>query len=109
MLREVGPRTDEVVRQRVFEKCLDAAATSPYARRVTKWLLGGPGSGARVAAVAGARARAVVVGQLLFAYPLAVSQGGGGAWLARRLACLLGFARFLASWRAGWRADWRQS
>ncbi|GBF91341.1 hypothetical protein Rsub_03661 [Raphidocelis subcapitata] len=71
VVREIGPHSDEVARQRAFEKCLDTAATSPYGRRIARWLLAGLGNGARVAAVAGARARAAVAGQMLFAYPLA--------------------------------------
>lgn len=73
VVRDVGPVADEVQRQRAFEKVLDAAATSPFARLVPRWVVGGAGAGARVAAVAGARARSSVAGEVLLAYPLAVS------------------------------------
>jgi hypothetical protein len=76
VLRETGPCDCEVRRQRAFEKALDAAATSPYARGVRRWVLAGLGGGARIAAVVGARARSPVVAQALLGYPLAV---GGGA------------------------------
>lgn len=72
-MREVRSRAPEVRRQRVLEKVLDVAATSPFARLVRRWVLAGMGGGARVSAVMGARARSVVAGQVLIAYPLAVS------------------------------------
>ncbi|KIY97202.1 hypothetical protein MNEG_10759 [Monoraphidium neglectum] len=71
VVRDAGPAAPEVRRQRVFEKALDAAATSPFARLAPRWVLAGLGAGARVAAVVGARARSSVVAQVLVAYPLA--------------------------------------
>ncbi|KAL0033064.1 hypothetical protein WJX79_000781 [Trebouxia sp. C0005] len=57
-------------RQRMFEKALDAAATSPFARGVTRWLLAGLGNGARVAAVVGTKCRGTIAGFALLSYPL---------------------------------------
>ncbi|KAL0025699.1 hypothetical protein WJX77_005331 [Trebouxia sp. C0004] len=57
-------------RQRMFEKALDAAATSPFARGVTRWLLAGLGNGARVAAVVGTKCRGTISGFALLSYPL---------------------------------------
>jgi len=83
--REVGPPSaSEVRRQRVVEKVLDVAATSPFARLVRRWVLVGFGTGARVAAVVGARARSAIAGQVLFGYPLAVRRAAS-AWLGGRV------------------------
>eukprot|EP01023_Acetabularia_acetabulum_P032426 TRINITY_DN3028_c0_g1_i1.p1 TRINITY_DN3028_c0_g1~~TRINITY_DN3028_c0_g1_i1.p1 ORF type:complete len:460 (+),score=66.81 TRINITY_DN3028_c0_g1_i1:272-1651(+) len=57
-------------RYRIFEKALDACATSPYARCVTRWILGGIGSGARVAATVGSRCRGQICGFIYLSYPL---------------------------------------
>lgn len=66
-------------RMAVFEKTADAAATSPYARGVTRWVLGGLGSGARVAALAGSRLRSMVAGYALLSYPLKEEMEHSGA------------------------------
>ncbi|KAG1665405.1 hypothetical protein FOA52_015815 [Chlamydomonas sp. UWO 241] len=60
----------EYRRQKIFEKTLDACATSPFARMCTRWVLGGVGNGARVAAAVGARCRGTIAGLLLIGYPL---------------------------------------
>lgn len=57
-------------RQRMFEKALDAAATSPFARGITRWLLAGLGNGARVAAVVGTKCRGTIAGFAVLSYPL---------------------------------------
>lgn len=57
-------------RQRAFERALDSAATSPYARHVTSWILAGIGNGARVAAAVGTRCRGNIAGYALLSYPL---------------------------------------
>lgn len=57
-------------RQRMFEKALDAAATSPFARGVTRWLLAGMGNGSRIAAVVGTKCRGTIAGFALLSYPL---------------------------------------
>ena len=64
--------TKEQRRQRIFEKVLDACATSPYGRMCTRWVLAGVGSGARVAAAVGTRCRGVMAGFVLMGYPLMV-------------------------------------
>ncbi|KAI8476866.1 MAG: hypothetical protein J3K34DRAFT_399667 [Monoraphidium minutum] len=71
VVRDVGPPLPEVTRQRAFEKVLDAAATSPFARLTPRWVLAGLGPGARVAAVVGARARSSIAAEVLIGYPLA--------------------------------------
>lgn len=65
----------ELRRQRTYEKALDVCATSPFARFVQKWVLGGIGHGARLAAIVGPRARATVCGYVFMSYPLTVSVG----------------------------------
>ncbi|KAL3144907.1 hypothetical protein ABBQ32_003417 [Trebouxia sp. C0010 RCD-2024] len=57
-------------RQRMFEKALDAAATSPFARGITRWLLAGIGNGARIAAAVGTKCRGSIAGFALLSYPL---------------------------------------
>ncbi|GFR44573.1 hypothetical protein Agub_g5848, partial [Astrephomene gubernaculifera] len=57
-------------RAALLDRVCDAAATSPYARGVTRWLLAGLGGGARVAALAGPRLRSGVAGYALLSYPL---------------------------------------
>ncbi|CAD7700200.1 unnamed protein product [Ostreobium quekettii] len=57
-------------RQRLFEKALDACATSPLARCVTRWVLAGIGNGARVAAAVGMRCRRSIAGFVFMSYPL---------------------------------------
>ncbi|GAX73182.1 hypothetical protein CEUSTIGMA_g635.t1 [Chlamydomonas eustigma] len=57
-------------RQRIFEKTLDACATSPFARMCSRWVLAGIGSGARVAAAVGTRCRGTMAGFVLISYPL---------------------------------------
>ncbi|GMH32674.1 hypothetical protein BSKO_00508 [Bryopsis sp. KO-2023] len=57
-------------RQRIFEKALDACATSPFARHVLRWVLAGVGNGARVAAAVGTRCRGTMAGFILMSYPL---------------------------------------
>lgn len=68
-------------RQRLFEKALDACATSPFARMCNRWVLAGIGSGARVAAAVGTRCRGVMAGFVLMSYPLMVSTLPGAKWL----------------------------
>ena len=50
----------EMRRLRIFEKALDVAASSPFARGVTRWVLVGYDNGARVVATAGLKPRACV-------------------------------------------------
>lgn len=57
-------------RQKMFEKALDACATSPYGKPVSHWILAGCGNGARVAAVVGTRCRGSIIGYLFLGYPL---------------------------------------
>jgi len=58
-------------RLRIFEKTLDAAATSPFARGVSRWVIGGIGSGGRVAANVGAKCRLNNIAAYAFlGYPL---------------------------------------
>ncbi|EFJ41882.1 hypothetical protein VOLCADRAFT_98112, partial [Volvox carteri f. nagariensis] len=64
------PSASESRRVAVYEKAADVAATSPYARGVTRWVLAGLGAGARVAALAGSRVRSTVAGYVLMSYPL---------------------------------------
>lgn len=66
----------ELRRQRSFEKALDVCATSPFARTVQRWVLGGTGHGARLATIVGPRARGAVCGYLLLSYPLTVRGRG---------------------------------
>eukprot|EP00884_Botryococcus_braunii_P021688 jgi/Botrbrau1/8202/Bobra.0392s0001.1 len=44
-------------RMRMFEKALDACATSPFARNIRRWILAGHTNGARIAAVVGLKCR----------------------------------------------------
>ncbi|GLI66835.1 hypothetical protein VaNZ11_010791, partial [Volvox africanus] len=64
------PSVTEARRVAMFEKVADVAATSPYARGVTRWVLAGQGGGARVAALAGHRVRSAVGGFVFMSYPL---------------------------------------
>eukprot|EP00879_Flechtneria_rotunda_P006050 GHRR01006363.1.p1 GENE.GHRR01006363.1~~GHRR01006363.1.p1 ORF type:complete len:476 (+),score=185.34 GHRR01006363.1:2625-4052(+) len=70
VVRYLGNTTKELRRQRMFEKALDACATSPFARFVQRWVLGGIGHGARLAAIVGQRARGTVCGYVFMSYPL---------------------------------------
>eukprot|EP00891_Asterochloris_glomerata_P001205 jgi/Astpho2/1205/fgenesh1_pg.00022_%23_14_t len=63
-------RTFEVKRRQMYEKALDALATSPVARGVNRWLLAGIGNGARVAAVVSQLCRGVKAGVALMSYPV---------------------------------------
>jgi predicted alpha/beta-hydrolase family hydrolase len=63
---------NEHLRQRVFEKAVDATATSPFGRCPKGWLLLGLGSGGRVAALVSSRCRPPVAGMALVDYPLKV-------------------------------------
>lgn len=63
----------EQYRQTVLSKTLDAAATSPYARRVNRWVLAGVGHGARTAASIANCVKGVIAGLVLISYPLVVS------------------------------------
>ncbi|GAB4817286.1 hypothetical protein N2152v2_004332 [Parachlorella kessleri] len=57
-------------RQRIYEKALDTAATSPFARGVKAWVLAGFDNGARIAAQVGSKCRGSVAGFILLSYPL---------------------------------------
>lgn len=60
----------EFRRLKVFEKALDACATSPFARNVERWVLAGIGNGARIAATVGGRCRGTMAGFVFMSYPL---------------------------------------
>lgn len=79
MVRYICYATPDHLRARVLEKVLDVAATCPYARCVSRWVLGGVGSGGRVAAMAAARARSPLAGFIMMSYPLTVRQHDGVA------------------------------
>ncbi|PRW44931.1 GMP synthase [glutamine-hydrolyzing] [Chlorella sorokiniana] len=60
-------------RHRIFEKCFDVAAASPYAQPVQRWLFIGYDNGARIAAGVGSKGailRAPLAGFALLSYPL---------------------------------------
>ncbi|CAL8462142.1 g1673 [Coccomyxa elongata] len=71
VMRNLSSSTAKDVRRyRLFEKALDALATSPYARSVYQWVLAGLGNGGRVAAVVASRCRGTIAGVVLLSYPL---------------------------------------
>lgn len=57
-------------RQRIFERSADTAATSPYARAVTKWVFIGHENGARIAALVGYKNPRPKRGFIFLSYPL---------------------------------------
>ncbi|KAG2485579.1 hypothetical protein HYH03_015740 [Edaphochlamys debaryana] len=68
------PAAPEETREAALEKAADVAATSPYARGVTRWAVMGIGCGARLAATVGQRLRSGVAGYVFLSYPLKEDQ-----------------------------------
>lgn len=57
-------------RQRIFERSVDTAAASPYARNVKKWIYVGHENGARIAALIGYKSPKSKAGFVFLSYPL---------------------------------------
>jgi dienelactone hydrolase len=63
-------RQKEMRRQRIYERTVDTAAFSPYAREVTKWVYCGHSNGARIATLVGYKSPRSKAGFIFLSFPL---------------------------------------
>ena len=63
-------RQKEMRRQRIYERSVDTAAFSPYARSVNKWVYCGHANGARIATMVGYKSPRSKAGFVFLSYPL---------------------------------------
>ena len=81
----------ELRRLKLFDKAIDAAASSPYTAHVKSWILLGLGNGARIAATCTTRVKVPISGLVLLSYPLLeatppLGRGGGHQDSTRQVA-----------------------